>query len=247
MAMAHRVRPAAATTERTLPVDDALRGLFPSGLPRGVTSVVSGDAARSLAFTLAAAATRTGSWLAMIGLGDAGWRAVAEAGVEMSRVVHVDVDAAAATGRTADCVAAALDGFDLVVIGSRVRLATGVERRLAARARERGSVLVGVHEPPVGATHHRSSGPLGTIADLRVTTRRGRWHGLGTGTGHLTGRQVEVLAEGRRLPGRRHRTRLWLPGPDGTPAPVAGTGVGPTPIDGRSPEARGVRPVGRSA
>lgn len=258
--MSHRVRPASATVEHTLPVPDAFGSLFPTGVPRGVTSTVSGDAARSFAFALTAAATRAGSWLAMIGVADTGWRALAETGVEMAHVVHVDVGG---TGeRTADCVAAALDGFDLVLVGSGTRFTGGVERRLAARARERGVVLIGVHEEPPGTRRGRVTGPFDVVADLRATTRGGHWHGLGTGAGHLTGRQVDVVVEGRRLPGRRRRDRLWLPGSDGAVAevggaptngaslprtPRVGTALEPVPSTGEFPADPRDRPIGRSA
>lgn len=247
---AQQVRPASTLVERTLPVSGAFDSLLPNGLPRGATLTVSGQAGRSFAFAVAAAATRAGSWFALIGVPDAGWRAVGEAGVALSRVVHVAVRPG--SDRVADCVAAALDGFDLVLVGPGIHLTDGVQRRLAARARERGTVLIGIGETPAGMRGSRPAGPLDTVADLRATTRAGRWHGLGSGVGHLTGRQVEVVVEGRRLPGRRRRSRLWLPGPDGTATAVPDptTDRSTTPGDRSSEDPSGgvrLRPVGRSA
>ena len=210
-----RVRPLTLAGERTLPVDDALRGLLPGGLPRGVTVAVSGSAARSFALALTAAASREGSWLAVVGVPGLGWRAAAELGVAVNRVVVVEVPDAT---RGADCVAAALDGFDVVLIGAEAPLASAAERRLGARARERGSVLVGVHEPWVGsrwAGPQRTTGAFAGGADVRAVVEGDGWDGLGDGTGRLRARQVRVAVEGKRLPGRRHRADLWLPDPDG--------------------------------
>ena len=213
-----QVRPVVLAGERTLPVDESLAGLFPAGWPRGVTVTVSGGAARSFAMVLAAAANRAGSWLAAVGVPGLGWRALTELGGVASRVVVVDVTDPA---HSADCVAAALDGFDVVLIGAGVRLARPVERRLAARARERGSVLIGVHETWaqghwVGTTGTGGAqGMFAEVADLRVTTTDEGWGGLGDGSGRLTGRRVSVTVEGKRVPGRRRRAELYLPGGDG--------------------------------
>lgn len=216
--LSHRVRPASTLEERTLPVCEALAPLLPDGLPRGATFAVSGDAGRSFVFAATAAATRAGSWLAVLGLPDAGWRAVAESGVVVDRVVHVDPGR-----READCVAAALDGFDLVLVGSHLRLDGTVQRRLAARARERGAVLIG------------DRGALDQVADLRVRARGRRWRGIGDGWGHLGGRRVDLDAQGRRLPGRHRTHRVWLPDTDGGISPVADpTRAGsPTPVRAR--------------
>ncbi len=200
----HRVRPASTLTARGLAVTDAFAPLFPAGLPRGATLSVSGDAARSFVFCLSAAPTRAGAWLAVVGMADAGWRAATEAGIETARVVHVDPGQ-----RGADCVAAALDGFDLVVVGTAVPLGASVQRRLAARAREREVVLVG------------DAGALDGAADVTVQVVGRGWRGIGTGRGRLAGRRVEVTARGRRVPGRHRSLEVWLPDADGGVTPVA--------------------------
>jgi hypothetical protein len=74
---------------------------------------------------------------------------------------------------------------------------------LAARARERGTVLI-----PVG-----TGWPEG--ADLRLSVLAGAWEGLGQGHGHLRGRMALVAAEGRGAAARQRRVQLWLPGPTG--------------------------------
>jgi hypothetical protein len=246
--MAGRMRPVSAAEQRTLPVIDPLAPLLPTGLPRGVAVTTAGDAARSLAFVLAAGAGQAGSWLAVLGLEGPGWRAVAELGVATGRLVHVEVGADAT--RVAEGIAAALDGFDLVLVGPRIHLTAAVERRLHARARERGAVLIGVHEDFPAVRGHVRGGPFAAVADLRGTTRVESWQGPGAGTGHLSGRRVEIVMEGKRLPGRRRSARLWMPGSDGTVAPVAGSTaapIGPARSPVGSTGDRSPLPIGQSA
>lgn len=242
----NRLRPVTAAEQRTLPVLDALGPLLPGGLPRGVTLTTTGDAARSLAFALTAAASQAGSWLAVLGLDGPGWQAAAELGVATDRVVHIAVDDTTAATRAADCIAAASDGFDLVLVGSQVRLTQATERRLRARARERGSVLIGVHEHPPNARRSTPTGPFAAVADLRGTTRARGWHGLGAGTGHLSRRSVEVVVEGKRLPGRQRSATLWIPGPGGTIAAVPASAEPVRPSAGSHQGRPGV-PIERSA
>jgi len=83
----------------------------------------------------------------------------------------------------------------------------GDARRLMARARERGAVLVALGQP------------WPESVDVRLTVTAAVWGGLGQGNGHLEARQVEVVASGRGAASRERRLRLWLPGPQGV-APV---------------------------
>jgi hypothetical protein len=80
-------------------------------------------------------------------------------------------------------------------------------RRLAARARERGSVLVVAGKGWPEA------------ADVRLAVTRSEWHGLdggaGVGAGRLRGRRVEVVGGGRGAAARERRSTLWLPAPGG--------------------------------
>ena len=46
-----------------------------------------------------------------------------------------------------ECLGALVDGFDAVLLGAEARVPGASARRLAARARERGTVLVAVVEP----------------------------------------------------------------------------------------------------
>ena len=117
------------------------------------------------------------------------------------------------------------------------RVRAGDARRLAARARERGTILV--HLAANGPRAGAGSGAAGAIeADLRLTGVEAHWQGLGHGHGHLQARRLVVEATGRRRAARPHRQELWLPDARGavtavtTPsAPSAPTELtrGPTP------------------
>jgi len=82
-------------------------------------------------------------------------------------------------------------------------LGLAAARRLAARVRERGAVLL-----LSGAT--AGAGWPGPVdLELRLTTCR--WEGLDRGHGHLQARLVEVTSIGRAAASRPRRARLWLP------------------------------------
>jgi hypothetical protein len=111
-------------------------------------------------------------------------------------------------------VAALLDAVDVVLVRPPPRLPAPQARRLAARARERGAVLV-----PLG--------PWSEPADLRLAVTASTWQGLGQGHGRLHSRQVEVLVTGRGPATRERRVHLWLPSPSGS---ITGAGVAATPV-----------------
>ena len=190
--------------ERMLPVAAPLRSVLPGGgLRRGGTVAVRSSTALLLA--LLSEASAEGAWCALVGLPEVGLVAAAEAGLALPRVALVP-----RPGADLVAVAAALlDGLDLVAVAGVERLRPGDRQRLAARARQRGAVLL-----PVG----RWPG-----ADLEVVAVSGRWEGLvGGGAGRLCYRRVRVRVSGR---GAAHRERVasaLLPGPGGT---VAGVGL----------------------
>jgi hypothetical protein len=190
--------------ERLLPVLPALQPLLPGqGLRRGTTVAVARSAA--LALALVAGASAAGSWVAAVGLPDLGIVAAAETGIALERLALVPAPGSRAWPTV---VAALLDAIDVVLVRSPARLPAAQARRLAARARERGTVLV-----PLGAW----SEP----ADLRLAVTSSAWHGLGQGHGNLQARRVEVVATGRGAATRERRVLLWLPSSDGTIAPAA--------------------------
>ena len=213
---ARRVRPTVLAVERTLPVLPALADLLPDGLRRGSSIGVSGPGSRSLVLALIAEATSSGSWAAVVGDPDLGLVAAAEVGVALERLAVVVAPEPAAWG---DVVGALVGALDLVLVSPRHRVRSSDARRLAARARERGSVLIRVG----GVT----SGVWPDRPDLQLDVAAGVWVGPGAGHGRLRLRRVEVSATGRRTAARGHRATLLLPSPDGRPAPPDGSLPGP--------------------
>ena len=202
-----RARPVAPASQRALPVCPALAPVLPAGLARGSTVGVGpgGRPCRSpdlyLLLAVVAGASAAGSWCAIVGLPDLGVEAAAAMGVDLGRLALVPDPGE----RWPTVVATLLDGIDLVVLGGSVRVRAGDARRLSARARNRGAVLVVADWPET--------------PDLVVTAGTGTWEGLGRGHGHLFRRRVDVEVGGRRG-GRPRRAELWLPSASGTAEPV---------------------------
>jgi hypothetical protein len=246
-ALAERIRPTDLARDRRLPVLPAFDTLLPGagqaagrpGLRRGTTVAVDARpgvaGATSLALALAAGASQAGSWVAAVGLGSLGLAAAAELGMAFERLVVV-ADPGRERAGWASVVAALVDGFDVVLVaagggaasGAGCRLRAGDARRLVARVREQGAVLVAV------------GGELpGERSPLRLTVTAASWQGLGEGWGHLQGRRVTVESTGRGEAARGRRTDLWLPGPEGTVVladPVVAPVAAVEPIPLRRPE-----------
>ncbi|MGI8796102.1 MAG: hypothetical protein ACR2IR_05905 [Acidimicrobiia bacterium] len=180
-------RPIVHAGERALPVSGELGELIPA-LRRGSVIAVEGEpgaGATSIALRLAAAATAAGEWAAAVELhGSIGGLAAAEAGVVLERFA---VARRVPPTRWAAVVAALLDGIGLVLAEVPPYARVGDARRLAARARERGVVLVGVGGWPAEAA-------------LRVWAEGSEWRGLGCGTGLLAARDLGVRVEGHGVP-----------------------------------------------
>jgi len=211
--------------ERLLPVVPALQPLLPGrGLRRGSTVTVS----RSAALALVAEASAAGSWVAAVGLPDLGMVAAAEVGIDLERLALVPTPGARAWPTV---VAALLDAVDVVLVRSPPGLPAGQARRLAARARERGAVLV-----PLGA--------WSVAPDLWLVVAASTWQGLGQGHGRLEARRVEVVVGGRGSAALERRASLWLPGPDGT---IALAPAGPSLVAGPRPGVAGPARVGGAA
>jgi hypothetical protein len=181
------------------PVVGPLAPLLPGGgLRQGSVVAVRGSTALLLA--LLAAATAQGIWAAVVGVGDLGVLAAAEAGVVVQRLALIPRPGS----DPAPVAAALLDGVGLVALAGADRVPSGARRSLAARARQRGSVLL-----PFG----RWPG-----ADVELSCRAEAWHGAEAGHGRLRSREVEVLAVGRGAAARPRAIRLLLPGPGGAVA-----------------------------
>ena len=207
--VAARTRPVALAREALLPVLPALEGLLPEpGLRRGTTvGVGGGPGATSLALALGAAASAVGSWAGAVGLPSLGLEAAGELGVALERLLLVEPP----PDRWATVVAALLDAVDLVHIALPPRVRLGDARRLAARARERGAVLV-VHAPGAVGTGAWPEAPA-----VRLTVAESAWEGpAGGGAGRLHARRVEVVGGGRGAAARPRRAALWLPDATGS-------------------------------
>jgi len=207
-ALAARARPVSSSSEQVLPVSAALLALFPQGLRRGSVVVIDGvgatnktGGATTLAVSLLAEASATGSLCAAVGLVDLGLVAVVELGVDPERLAFVPRPGA----MWPEVAALLLDGMDLVVVCPPGPPRAAAVRRLAARARERRAVLV------VLARHGRwPEGP-----DIFLAMEGGTWQGVGSGHGHLRGRRVTVAVTRRRAAVRTVRVELWLPAASG--------------------------------
>lgn len=187
-----RARPVTLAEDRVLPVLPALEPLLPGrGLRRGSTVAVAGST--SLALAVLAGPSAAGSWSAAVGLPSLGLVAAAEAGVALDRLALV----ASPGEQWPTIVAALLDAMDVVLVCPSGRVRVGDARRLTARARERGAVLV--------------STKAWEGADVRLSVASSEWEGLGQGHGHLTRRRMEVVASGRGAAARERRATLWLP------------------------------------
>ncbi len=197
--LAGHARPVAMAGERLLPVLEPLAPLLPGGgLRRG--TVVGISASTSLALALLAGASAAGSWCGAVGLPSLGVVAAAELGVALERFPLV-----AAPGNADEwawAVAALLDAVDVVLARPPGRVGAAAARRLAARARERSTVLV-------------VSGAWPEALDVRLEVESAAWEGVGDGYGRLRARRVEVVAGGRGAASCQRRATLWLPGPDG--------------------------------
>jgi hypothetical protein len=196
--LVERTRPVSLAREHVLPVVPALQSLLPGGLRRGSTVAVTGSL--SLAVAVLAGASAAGSWCAAVGLPSLGLVAAAELGVSLGRLALVADPGPAA--EWAAVTAALVDALDVVLVRPPAHLKMGDARRLIARARERGAVLV-------------VAGRWDERADVRLSASVVGWDGLGNGHGHLTARRVAVTAEGRGAATRPRRAELWLPGSTG--------------------------------
>ncbi|WP_435736138.1 hypothetical protein V5D56_15240 [Cellulosimicrobium sp. PMB13] len=181
-----------APDERSWPVQDALAPLLPTGaLQRGTVLAVRGST--SLLLALVAGASAAGAWTTAVGLPDVGLLAAADAGVDLGRLALVPrpgPDAAVA-------LAALVDGMDVVVVGPAAALVDADRRRVVARARERGTVLLAATTWPG--------------AHVALTVTGGAWSGADHGAGWLRRRTLRVERAGRAGAARPVHLEVELP------------------------------------
>ena len=181
---------------RALPTLPAFLSLLPGGgLQAGSVYSVAGS--MTLTMGLMAAASADGAWCGVVGVPEFGAEAAAHFGIELGRLVLVREP-----GRAWLPVAAALaDALTIVVVRPADRVGDTEAAKLAARLRQRGSVLISLL--PAGAP----AWP-GSEAVLQVT--ESRWAGIGRGHGYPRERLVTVRSEVRS--GRPRVAQLRLPG-----------------------------------
>jgi hypothetical protein len=205
--------PADLAVGRLLPVRAELADLLPlGGLRRGSTISVRGS--NSLLLALLATATTRGSWAAVVGLPDLGLLAAAELGVALQRLAV----APRPGGQLVSVVAAMLDGMDLVVVNAAGldragRRGGDVAKRLSARARHRGAVLIAAGVWPG--------------ADLELCCTELNWAGLGDGRGYLAEGELVISAAGRGAAARYRERTVVLPCAAG-PNPANPNSTAPT-------------------
>lgn len=192
-------------------MEEALAPLLPEGgIRRGTAVAVGGHGSTTLATALAAEASRQGSWVAAVGMADLGVAALAERGVDLDRWALVDLPGAARSGGlAADVLGAVAGGFDLMLLGSGIRVADATARRLLARMREYGASLICVLG---GASAEMVSG---LQPEVRLTVEQTRWTGIDDGHGRLLARMAQVTVGGRGAASRPRRLPMWLPSEDG--------------------------------
>ena len=206
--LATRARPVALARDERLPVVPALEPLLPgAGVRRGSVATVTGST--SLLLALVAGASAAGSWVAAVGLPDLGLVAAEGLGVALERLALVPDPGP----QWPTVTGALLDAVDVVIVRPPARMRPADARRLRAKAREQGSVLVAAGAWPEGA-------------DLRLAVAGRRWAGLAGGHGYLRACELDVVVSGRGAAARERHARLAFDGgirllEDAAPAPVA--------------------------
>jgi hypothetical protein len=153
-----------------------------------------------LALALLAGPSQAGSWCAAVGVPSLGLMAATEVGIALHRFPLV-----ARPGNEWPAVVAALvDAVDVVLVCLPRHVRTGDARRLVAKTRDRGAVLVTT-----------GGAPGALAADIRLAVAGMCWEGLGDGHGCLRARRIDVVANGRGAAARERRVSLWLPAAGG--------------------------------
>lgn len=192
---------------RALPTNPALADLLPGGaLAAG--SAYSVIDSTTLALGLLQGPSAAGAWCAVVGMPDLGIEAAAGLGIDLERLVLVPHPGE----QWLSVVSALVDVVSVMLVrppmrDGRVRITDGSASKLASRLRQREAVLVSLGDWP--------------NANARLAVSGSSWAGLGSGFGHLTGRQVTVSSAAAAWQGRAKSRRLWLPGPDQTVTAVA--------------------------
>ena len=194
--------PVLLAQKRTLPVVDELVGLFADGgIRQGSTVEVTGVAAVSLASALTIAVSRSGGWVAAVGLPTFGSSAASDLGIKLSRWAFIDHPG----DQAAVVIHALTAGVDLILIGPDIKLRSDHGRKIVARMRESGaSVII------VGKAAFRNFRP-----DIRLRVTHASWTGIEFGHGRLASRKLEVERLGRGADSNLRKELVWLPDKEG--------------------------------
>ena len=186
----------------TLPVPSDLRAMFiHGGLVRGRTVLCSGDAAITLALRTVSQATQAGSWLGVVGVRNIGVQAASEQGVALQRVVFVQP--ATTRAEWVSTVAAAADGFDVLMLEVPHGITVADARRVQTRVQSRRNALV--------LTSATQKLALQSVfqPDVVMDATTTQWNGIERGAGHVQSRDVCVAVSGRRVPkAQQHSLRF---------------------------------------
>jgi len=175
-----------------LPAPAGLAGRLP-GLRAGCAYAT--DASMPLLTRLVAEPTRAGIWCAIVGMPEFGVEAARDAGADLSRLVLIPHPG----DRWVGIAAAAIEVMGLVALRPGGRVTDGQAARLAARLRERGTVLL-AERPP--------GGPGWPQAEAALRVRGHAWSGLAEGHGRIE-REVPEFAVEPRWGMRRERPAGW--------------------------------------
>lgn len=185
-----------------LPLLPELEPLFPAGalMPGSVVTIETGRASAATALLLMlAASSSSGLWCAVVGEPAFGALAATEVGVRLDRLALVPQP----SERWQSVVATLLDGCAVVALATRGRVSAAAASRFAARARQRGSVLL-------------CSGAAGSFpgSQLTIAVESDEWQGVQAGRGRLRARSMVLTSGGRGAASRRRSVRVRLPGSD---------------------------------
>lgn len=186
-----------------VPVHPALAGLLPDGgLRPGAAYQVSGGA---LLLALLAEPSAAGSWCGVVGIPEFGAEAARSAGVALDRLALVPQPGE----RWLSVVAALAEVLPVVAVRPPSRVREADAARLAARLRERATVMLVCGDWP--------------RTEARLGIEHPSWAGIGQGHGYLSGREVTVSVVSRHAPAPR-MARLVLPDSAGRVALAAADG-----------------------
>lgn len=194
--MLHRLRAGMDSNSHLgagLPVHAALEPLVGRTLLPGAAYSVGGG---SLLLALLAEPSKAGSWCAVVGIPELGIEAARNAGIRLERLILVPDP-----GRRWLLVVAALaEAASVVAVKPATRVKDEDALRLAARFRDRSTVLLSCADWP--------------RPQAKLSIAQARWSGLQAGHGYLESREVVVQAT-TRAQGMPRSARMILPDASG--------------------------------